>query len=386
MKRIVLSLIFMISVVAGGAQRPVPTVRITPEDRGAAPPAFSQMVKSLEYVPLETNDDCLIGTIKRMHITSRYILLYTSPSNLVYLFDRNGRFICQVGNKGGGPGEYNNIAINYLFMDESKQEIVVQSSHPNCLMFYDLKGKYLRSEALSPGRNEAGGCFIIHNSICMFSRMDRSAEYRYYLSPLSDLTKITKRIQVPRVEHKDRSFTSITGRGFHYLYNGAVYVRDNSLNDTIYRIGPDNTFTPYYVINAGKYEITAEIVGDVKNFLRRVKECLNYRSLFETERELLLSYYYNEEVHYMGYNKATKQTYHFTGKNGMANDYDGGVDFWPWIQRGDHYYSYVSASDFLDHDNSIHPKGSPEAIKKVNQLKKRLNEEDNPVVIIATLR
>ena len=59
----------------------------------------------LTFLPLETNDSCLLGAdinLKLVDSTGVYI----ESDNRLIRFSPDGRFICHIGRQGGGPGEY----------------------------------------------------------------------------------------------------------------------------------------------------------------------------------------------------------------------------------------------------------------------------------------
>lgn len=61
---------------------------------------LSGLVESVEYVALETPNNCLIGYIARFDVSKDFILVWCSKSNSIYLFKRNGKFITKIGNRG----------------------------------------------------------------------------------------------------------------------------------------------------------------------------------------------------------------------------------------------------------------------------------------------
>lgn len=78
------------------------------------PILLSQLVDSVEIVPLESNVDSYIPRLKDIFISTNFIAL-TSGSDYpnfasVKLFSRKGDFIRSIGKRGGGPGEYVNPA------------------------------------------------------------------------------------------------------------------------------------------------------------------------------------------------------------------------------------------------------------------------------------
>ena len=68
------------------------------------PLKISEISNSIEYVKLETKNECLIEQIKYLDISDKYIIIH--DWNKCLLFSRSGKFLKQIGKKGRGPGEY----------------------------------------------------------------------------------------------------------------------------------------------------------------------------------------------------------------------------------------------------------------------------------------
>lgn len=96
-----------------------------------------------QFIPLETNDSCLVSTVSDMVFDSSRLYLIDGKSNLVFAFSLSGEFISQVGNVGSGPSEYQ-YPVN-LHIDKTKQELIVADANTPKLVYYDLKTlKYKR--------------------------------------------------------------------------------------------------------------------------------------------------------------------------------------------------------------------------------------------------
>lgn len=96
-----------------------------------------------QFIPLETNDSCLVSTVSDMVFDSSRLYLIDGKSNLVFAFSLSGEFISQVGDVGSGPSEYQ-YPVN-LHIDKIKQELIVADANTPKLVYYDLKTlKYKR--------------------------------------------------------------------------------------------------------------------------------------------------------------------------------------------------------------------------------------------------
>ncbi len=91
---------------------------------------------SYKFIPLETNDSCLISNISNIIFDTSRIYLIDGKSNMVHVFSNTGKYITQVGDVGSGPSEY--IMPVALHVDHPKQELIVADANGTKLIYYDL--------------------------------------------------------------------------------------------------------------------------------------------------------------------------------------------------------------------------------------------------------
>jgi hypothetical protein len=177
-----------------------------------------------------------------------------------------------------------------------------------------------------------------------------------------------------------------------YVYDNSVHVRENMLNDTLYRINSEFSFVPKYIVNSGKYGVTLETRSDANLFIQefRNNRLLVLNSMFETKDYVLLSYRFTPNLNNpCYYNKKEDKLLYFSSTLGLPNDYDGGLDFWPQYQYNNQLVAYYQAHFFEAHLNNSeksNPKGNAEVINSFEQMCRKIDSEDNPVMVIVTLK
>lgn len=107
---------------------------------------YSQFVDNLEYLPLETSDECLIGKIKDVYVGRDYMFVLDSRMQAVWMFDRKGYYLGKICRPGSGPGEYGNV--QQFEVDEANKQIVLLDIWTNKLLFYDWGGRFLKDVRL----------------------------------------------------------------------------------------------------------------------------------------------------------------------------------------------------------------------------------------------
>lgn len=89
------------------------------------------------FIPLETQENFLIGEIIEVQfLEDRLFVLDRSNANNLYVFDKEGDFLSQVGTMGNAPGQYNRIAS--FDVDSDRRLIIVHDVGVNQLLHFDL--------------------------------------------------------------------------------------------------------------------------------------------------------------------------------------------------------------------------------------------------------
>jgi hypothetical protein len=96
----------------------------------------SAIASEVKFIPLETNKMSLIGKGGRIRINDSIIVI--SDWKKILLFQKDGRFIRQIGTNGKGPGEY-----LMIFDFELKEDtILLTSTGKRSIIKYTLDGKF----------------------------------------------------------------------------------------------------------------------------------------------------------------------------------------------------------------------------------------------------
>lgn len=106
---------------------------------------LEEWVDSVKYVPLETNDSCLIEDITQAcYVKGRWVI-FDYMSQAIYLFNQDGSFIRKVGNRGRGAEEY--LRASNIMVDNTTGDIVVYSS--GRVLYYTNDGNFKKSVTLN---------------------------------------------------------------------------------------------------------------------------------------------------------------------------------------------------------------------------------------------
>ncbi len=70
---------------------------------------LSELIDSIEYIPLETSKNCLIGKVTKIKCFGDKLYIYDEPAQTILLYNINGKFISKYDKLGRGPFEYTNL-------------------------------------------------------------------------------------------------------------------------------------------------------------------------------------------------------------------------------------------------------------------------------------
>lgn len=99
---------------------------------------LSQLVEDLEVIRLESRDEAYVRNTS-IRLSDHYILLHSSRNMPFKLFDRTGKFVCNIGSVSRLPGGYTQV---YDFqLDEAHNRIYLMPWNATELIVYDLQGR-----------------------------------------------------------------------------------------------------------------------------------------------------------------------------------------------------------------------------------------------------
>jgi hypothetical protein len=124
-----------LSTIVTFAQQPSAggTLKIAPSS--AASVMASQVFDEVNYIPLETTNESLFGTINKLFVTDKYFIIFDNDTHCILFFFKDGKFHCKIN---CDPHAYG-ITVN-----KEKNEVVFNKN--GNLWYYDFNGKKLREE------------------------------------------------------------------------------------------------------------------------------------------------------------------------------------------------------------------------------------------------
>ncbi len=358
---------------------------------------LSQIATNVEYIKLETKDDCLLwGGVKKYLFTDNF--LFISNKDHILKYSRDGKFIKKIGAPGRGPGEID-LIINMSILPDKKL-IIVQTNVGRKLLYFTFDGDFVKTITFTSFvpyvKVLRDGKYLTHDD-------GGSGKNKYTFCLLNE--KMDTLSVIKNYNHWVYTQKMMIGIGFpqfepYYESAGRNYFK-TMYNDTVFSVSSDKII-PCYFIDLGKYRLPIELRPErlgPENMQKFQDKRSDYyfATVFQGSDKLFLTTYcYGKNPqNYFLFNPKDQTGSLLVNKSsvstGFVNDWDGGIDFWPIGSINDkQVFMPINILDIQKELDRI--KTNKEPIKfpeKQQQLIKMISESDpfnNPIIMIMTLK
>jgi hypothetical protein len=261
----------------------------------------SSFFKNIRTVILEEHDDALIGDIQWIQAFDDYILIFDFfIAKKLFVFDKNGKFLRQIGKAGRGPGEY--IQVIDFCIDPERREIYLLDSGLRKALKYNLDtGEYISSINLP--KND-----IIHPSLITY------AYNKLYLRIYSQEEENDNLLM--EFDPKTGKYTDyISSKKWNLGWNHDVYSMYNffasqqpllryaeMFMNTVFAIEKDSIY-PYFTLNTKNW--TKQVTEE--EYDRGLTQAYRIHNYFEYNDYIHLQYKYRLYRYTVVYNKKTDE-------------------------------------------------------------------------------
>lgn len=359
--------------------------------------SLSQIASNVDYIQLETKDDCLLwGGVKRYLFTDDFIFI--SNKDHILKFSREGKFIRKIGAPGRGPGEID-LIVNMSILPDKKL-IIVQTNVGRKLLYFTFDGDFVKT--------------ITFTSYVPYVKVLRDGKYlthdngsggrnNYTFALVNE--KMDTLSVIKNYNHWVYTQKVMIGIGYpqfeSYFESGGRNYFKTMYNDTVFSVSSDK-IVPSYYIDMGKYrlpnELRPERLGpeNIQKFNDKRADYYFANIIQVPDKLFLTTYSYGGDQQNCFLFKPQNQTGSLLlnkkgTSTGFVNDWDAGVDFWPYGNINDKQVfmpiSVLSIQKELDRIKST--KESIKFPEKQQQLIKMISESDqfnNPILMILTLK
>ena len=347
---------------------PIKGDRITVDLDSPQKASLFDYFKHIELIPLETNDDVLIGNMTKIvyHQSNFYTL--DRKQLIIQVFDKEGKFISKLGKRGQGPGEY--IRVDDIIVNPFTGNIDFLNTF-GLIHSYDLIGNQIKTIRVTNNELRAIHYFVALN------------ENTYVINAVTYPFKVIYfDVDEMKMLHQDYEENELLSF-FHtmypfYEYHGKWYFFSSVANGT-YELGSESLVNAY-VWDFGKYNYNADNIlisetmrNDYDKMMeeyRRLPYMINIQG--QNNRYVMAQIILKNVVYAnLMFDKSTQECK-------FIKHFDESVEFQPLQVTNEYVLSYCIHDELEKYINK-------EMLDEINRQKfealMNAKEEENPIII-----
>ncbi len=340
---------------------------------------IKEICNSIDYIPLETNDKCLVGRRREVFVDEQNIIVISFRQ--IFVFDREtGKFIREVGGHGKGPGEYSHTVLDAF---NPRNKSVSAKGWDKNIIEYNLNGQVKRVVSFPI---YIGTAFIeMQPDIYTGYTPNTTGEDENKL-----LVFDAKGKELYRIKNNDFYKREVPGRvivvgsdALFYQFEKQTYFKE-IYNDTLYSIS-NQSLKPEYVFDGGGLSPYYALKGE-KAVFENLRNLYKIEDMFETENYLFFTINHRR-LKYAGYFDKTKGEAiisNFTEgeDSGFYDDFNDFVSFVPQrINLKNEIAGYIDGQTITAYYSAY-----PQKRKNLPPHLQGIDINDNPVVVVAKLK
>ncbi|SRR5690554_803722 len=356
---------------------------------------MSELYSDINYIPLETNDNSLIGNISDIiKYKDRFYILDNDITQSVFCFTETGNFLFKINRIGTGPGEY--VKLAGFSVDIDNEQLLLYDNSIKQILCFSLDGDYIESHKIGFHAFRfsyiSDGYFAFYNDFTM-SNKDFLNEGTYPNLIITDKNFKVYRTGMEYSEDANFSAIPMLPQCFN-RYDPKTLSLVTPLNDTIFHVSKVGGF-PYLHINFKNNQREKEMnilvstpdieINAITDFVKDNSIC-DIFYFVESTQKVFFAYSKHPSTHYVFYDKESKDLKDIVFKQGkqfpIVNDIDEGDDFpMPMISDGNLFYSVITPDMLLEKKEEILAGNAPKK-QSVLEMIDQISEDDNPIIAI----
>lgn len=369
-----------------------------PLKKGNTQLPLSAVADSLLYIPLETQDDALIGQIdKLIPLKDHLIVVDKEKSRSIYFYDLQGRLLRKIKRLGRSAQEY--ISLTDAAADPENERIFIWDSHGQKILQYAFDGTFITSTpfpcsvhsiAYTGNNTLVGYCGYTQNT--QFLKQSQYPNLLFLDLQSGDIHPacyFEEGLAASNIMGVINNF-SIDPEG------GATILMP--LNNIVYRAEGDEIYPKYYFdFGEEQHKILQQYIDELLNYptdVYRSVEEFNEASAcfimnFLATRDVVYIFFKKSQTYYYGFyypknNQFIEASIVDENSNGsripMTNDLDGcALPFMPIAADKENHFYYTIDPYLLDYFKDTED-------QKLLHLMQQVTPNSNPIVVKVSMK
>ncbi len=345
--------------------------------------ALSEVATSVEYIPLDMGGEFLPGYhFLEMAVDENSIYFFPKPnfsSSPIFRFSTDGKLLSHFKHVGRAENEW--IIPMGVVLDKSNDQLIVNEER--VVKFYTPQGEFIKSINLDLPDYAFFTNLIYVGGKVKFIKRANEGNNLHALELDNNGTIVSNNVLIDYSTFPEEYWTDPS------VKNSVEIISKSSENYLMLDIFRDSIYS-YKGTGSAEFAFVLDM-GNLKDGNKRKVFIGGY--CYEAPKFLILQtvhsmkYFDNlqvsERINYIFFDKQTGKTVKFAKDDEneayFKNDIDGGMPFFPYHISGNKMYQLVDAWRFIEQAEST---GS----KAMQEVAAKLNEDSNPVVVVATLK
>ncbi len=330
---------------------------------------FAEMFQYEKCIPLETNEKCQISEIYRVFPLDSVLVIWDRSSEKVFVFNRNGKFLNKIGDKGHGNVEY--VRLRDVLVDYKKKTINLLDDLSSKIQSFHQDGTHV--ETIKYNKTGAFGFYC--NDEKVWLECDGLNDSTSLLSVYDREKGETEKTYFPMF--KDGRIPILLEKNFSMNPEYQVLFSTPYIN-TIYKIENDRLFPKYRVNIIGNTLDDSDLTSD------SYKEGLKAEDYYGwISNVYLVKDYLFFRFKYRGSSKITSYSVCYNTKEKVCHlfDYTLQHDKKLTFSPGNFIIGSGQNELFFTLDLSSYPTELMPTIHRMPELSSCTND-DNPIIVV----
>lgn len=345
--------------------------------------ALSEVATSVEYIPLDMGGEFLPGYhFLEMAVDENSIYFFPKPNfpnSPIFCFSADGKLLSHFKHVGRAENEW--VIPVGVVLDKANDQLIVNEE--TVVKFYTPQGEFVKSINLDLPDYGFFTVVMYVGGKVQFMKSTKEGYSTYALDVDDNGNVVSDNVLIDYSTFPQEYWTDPSVRSSVEVISKSSenYLLLHKFTDSIYSYRGTDSAEVAYVLDMGNlkdgYKRKVSMGGycyEAPNFL--ILQTVHSMKYFDNLQT-------SERMNYIFFDKAAGRTIKFAKNDEndpyFKNDIDGGMPFFPYHISGNKMYQLVDAYKFIEQADAT---GSV----KMREIASKLNEDSNPVLVVATLK
>ena len=181
---------------------------------------LADKVETVELVRLELTDKSMLSRITGVLEYDDKYIVSSSSGQSICVFDKQGKFLYNIGSVGRADNEY--LVIDRIMLDEKQEQLIVYDIMSCRLVYYTMSGEFVKAESLKGIEDSFNEIINLPNGNFLIYRFIHNSKNS---TSLNTLREITPTGEVVATHWQDDTVQpNVGGSDMEYAPNGKVAI------------------------------------------------------------------------------------------------------------------------------------------------------------------